>query len=78
MVGSVHPVQTLELLLVLKRAGWNRTIYFDTFPEHLDPVAECAANIATVKHMVERLDAIDDELTGRRARPTRTRSAPCG
>jgi xylose isomerase len=62
MVGSVHPVQTVELLLVLKRAGWNRTIYFDTFPEHLDPVAECAANIATVKRMVERLDSIDDGL----------------
>jgi xylose isomerase len=60
LVGSVHPVQTLELLHVLKRAGWNRTIYFDTFPEHLDPVAECAANIATIRQLVERLDSVDD------------------
>jgi xylose isomerase len=61
MVGSVHPVQTLELLWVLKQAGWNRTIYFDTFPEHVDPVAECAANIAMVNRMVERLGTIDSE-----------------
>jgi len=61
MVGSVHPVQTLELLLRLRQAGWNRTIYFDTFPEHVDPVAECAANIETVQRMVERLERIDEE-----------------
>jgi xylose isomerase len=64
MVGSVHPVQTVELLWVLKQSGWNRTIYFDTFPEHVDPVAECAANIAMVNHMVERLETIDpDQMT---------------
>ena len=61
MVGSVHPAQTLELLYVLQRAHWNGTIYFDTFPEHTDPVAECAANIETVKRLVRRLDQIDPE-----------------
>jgi xylose isomerase len=51
MVGSVHPLQTIELLMMLQKIGYRRTIYFDTFPDitNLDPVAECAANVATVE-----------------------------
>ncbi len=61
MAGSVHPVQTLELLREARRAGFGAAIYFDTFPDAtgLDPVAECEANIATVEAMlaaVERLE----------------------
>jgi xylose isomerase len=60
MVGTVHPVQTVELLYVLESIKYDRAIYFDTFPDFtgLDPVAECAANIATVESMrliVQRL-----------------------
>jgi xylose isomerase len=60
MVGTVHPVQTVELLYVLDSIKYDRAIYFDTFPDFtgLDPVAECAANIATVESMraiVQRL-----------------------
>jgi xylose isomerase len=53
MVGSVHPIQTMELLFVLESIAYDRAIYFDTFPDltGLDPVAECAANIATVESM---------------------------
>lgn len=53
MVGTVHPVQTIELLYVLDKIGYDRPIYFDTFPDvtGLDPVAECSANIATVEAM---------------------------
>lgn len=53
MVGAVHPVQTIELLHVLDAIGYDRPLYFDTFPDltGLDPVAECAANIATVEAM---------------------------
>jgi xylose isomerase len=53
MVGQVHPVQTLELLYVLDQINYTRAIYFDTFPDFtgMDPVAECAANIATVETM---------------------------
>jgi xylose isomerase len=53
MVGTVHAVQTIELLYVLENIGYNRAIYFDTFPDitGLDPVAECSANIATVEAM---------------------------
>ena len=60
MAGAVHPMQTIELLHVLHACGYDRAIYFDTFPDitGLDPVAECAANIDTVEAMwsvVERL-----------------------
>ena len=62
MVGSVHPVQTLELLVVLARLGYRRALYFDTFPDAsgLDPQEETRTNIA----MVERLRAVADELAG--------------
>jgi sugar phosphate isomerase/epimerase len=47
IAGSVHPVQTVELLVALIRLGYGGIIYFDTFPDHsgLDPVAEARANI---------------------------------
>ena len=50
MVGAVHPIQTLELLYVLDRLGYDGAIYFDTFPDTtgLDPIRECENNIATV------------------------------
>ena len=56
MVGSVHPVQTLELFVELDRQGFDGVIYFDTFPDHggLDPVAEAAVNVM----MADRLRGI--------------------
>ena len=67
MVGSVHPIQTIELLYVLDQIGYDRAIYFDTFPDvtGLDPVAECGANIATVEAMrnVVRTLQGDNRLT---------------
>ncbi len=56
IAGSVHPVQTVELLCALDDIGYEGVIYFDTFPDHggLDPVAEAGASIA----IVERLRAI--------------------
>lgn len=55
MAGSVHPVQTVELLVALQRCGYSRAIYFDTFPDTggLDPVAECSANIETIERLRE-------------------------
>ena len=60
MVGSVHPIQTIELLHALDRLDYREAIYFDTFPDisGLDPVQECAANIEATQAMwavVERL-----------------------
>lgn len=60
MVGAVHPIQTVELLVELARAGYDGAIYFDTFPDHsgLDPVEEARTNIA----VVHRLRAIAARL----------------
>lgn len=53
MAGSVHVYETVELLSIAERLGYDSAIYFDTFPDAsgLDPVAECALNIATVKKL---------------------------
>ncbi len=72
MVGSVHPVQTLELFVELDRQGFDGVIYFDTFPDHggLDPVAEAGVNVM----MADRLRLIakgmkdDPELAAAMAR----------
>ncbi len=55
MAGSVHPVQTVELLVALHRAGYGGIIYFDTFPDHsgLNPVDEARANIRLTDRMVD-------------------------
>lgn len=58
MVGSVHLWQTLELLYELRKGGYPGTIYFDTFPERVDPAAESAANI----EMVQRLEGLIDTI----------------
>jgi xylose isomerase len=58
LVGSVHPWHLLELLWYLRRYDYRGTIYFDTFPERVDPVAECTMNI----ELIERLERILDRL----------------
>ena len=60
MVGSVHPVQTVELFAELDRIGYDGVIYFDTFPDHggLDPVEEARTNIT----MANRLRAVAERL----------------
>lgn len=72
MVGTVHPVQTVELLVELQRQAYGGAIYFDTFPDHsgIDPEAECAANIAVVRRLgeVASLLADDPELAAAVAR----------
>ena len=56
MVGTVHPVATVEMFVALLRAGYGGAIYFDTFPDHsgLDPLAEARTNVI----MAERLRRI--------------------
>jgi len=62
MVGSVHPVQTIELLVELIRMNYKSAIYFDTFPDHsgLDPVEETRTNIQAVELMWE----VAEQLAG--------------
>ncbi len=60
VAGSVHVIQTLELLYVLDKIGYRNAIYFDTFPDAvgLDPVQECSANISAVEGMARVLDKL--------------------
>ena len=62
MVGTVHPLQTVELFWTLDRLGHSGVIYFDTFPDHggLDPEAEAATNVV----LTERLRAVARRLAG--------------
>jgi xylose isomerase len=62
MIGTVHPVQTIELLIELKKSGYDRAIYFDTFPDHggLDPVEECRTNILAARTMMAIADRLAD------------------
>ena len=61
MVGAVHLDATLELLRQIRRDGYDGALYFDTFPDAsgLDPVAECEANIATVRRLLAVADRLD-------------------
>ena len=63
MVASVHEQATMELLREVRRGGFDGAIYFDTFPDAsgLDPVAECAANIRTVRRMLAAIEAMDGD-----------------
>jgi xylose isomerase len=53
IAGSVHPIQTIELLVALNHIGYHGILYFDTFPDTagIDPVAECETNIAATESM---------------------------
>lgn len=55
MAGSVHPVQTVELLVALRQIGYGGIIYFDTFPDHsgLNPVEEARANIRLTDRLID-------------------------
>lgn len=71
MVGAVHEQATLELLREVHRGEFDGAIYFDTFPDAsgLDPVAECCANIRTVRRMlaaVARMEG-DNQLAAAQA-----------
>lgn len=62
IAGSVHPIQTIELLVTLKRIGYEGILYFDTFPDTagIDPVAECQTNIAATEAMQDIANQLVD------------------
>ena len=66
MVGTVHPSQTVELLVELIRHGYQDAIYFDTFPDisGLDPCEEARTNILAMERLIPIAEKLvnDSEL----------------
>jgi xylose isomerase len=68
-VGSVHLIETLEFLLTLKRAGWDKPWKLDQFPFREDPVEAARASIRMLHGLLRLLDRLDlDELAAARER----------
>jgi xylose isomerase len=60
MLGSVHPLMTLEFLVWLQRTRYAGHIYFDTFPENEDPVREAEYNIRRFRKLWEQAHALNE------------------
>lgn len=58
MPGSIHFLQTIELLYTLAKSNYQYAIYFDTFPQYIDPVTECSKNISFVKGLLKKMNRI--------------------
>lgn len=56
MVGSVHPIHTLEFLYYAQKYDYQQALYFDTFPVREDPTGECMQNIRTVRTLLSFID----------------------
>lgn len=63
IAGSVHPVQTIELLVALHRLGYAGIIYFDTFPDQsgLDPAEEARTNIRLTDRLLDIAALLADD-----------------
>ena len=61
MIGSVHFIQTLELLYTIYAHGFDGTIYFDTFPTNEDPIKECETNIQAIKGLYKLVERINQK-----------------
>jgi xylose isomerase len=59
IVGSVHPVETLEFLWALRTIGWQKPILLDQFPFREDPVGAATLSIKAIEGMERLLDRID-------------------
>ena len=61
VIGTIHPMQTLELIYYLQKYGYTGHVYFDTFPVREDPVAEAELNISRLRHFWAAALALDLE-----------------
>lgn len=59
--GSIHERDAIELLAVLAAGNYTGTLYFDTFPQREDAVAELAANVARLDHLWSLAVHLDSE-----------------
>jgi xylose isomerase len=69
IAGAIHPVETVELFVVLERIGYGGVIYFDTFPDlgGLDAAAEARASVAIVERLRQIAGRLDGDTTLRQA-----------
>ena len=63
MVGSVHAIQTVELLVAMLRMNQTDVIYFDTFPDigGLNPIEEARTNVALTDRLMEVAETLADD-----------------
>lgn len=63
MVGSVRFMQTLEFYYYLLKSGYDKAIYFDTFPIRENPIEEVKQNIRMSNKLIELINMIGlDEI----------------
>jgi xylose isomerase len=61
MVGSVHIIETLEILYWLKRTGYDGWYTLDIFPYREDGVKAAKESIAWIKGLISVLEKIGDD-----------------
>lgn len=63
MVGSVHAIQTVELLVAMLRMNQTDVIYFDTFPDMggQNPIEEARTNVILTERLMEVAEALVDD-----------------
>lgn len=63
MVGSVHAIQTVELLVAMLRMNQTDVIYFDTFPDMggLNPMEEARTNVILTDRLMDVAEALVDD-----------------
>ncbi|MET1416855.1 sugar phosphate isomerase/epimerase family protein [Roseibium sp. HPY-6] len=63
MVGSVHAIQTVELLIAMLRANQTDVIYFDTFPDMggLNPIEEARTNVLMTDRLLDVAYRLSDD-----------------
>ncbi|MDW3214664.1 MAG: TIM barrel protein [Ilumatobacteraceae bacterium] len=59
VVGSVHPIDTLEFLNTVRKIGWDQPILLDQFPFREDPVGAAQLSIDVIEAMSAKLDQLD-------------------
>lgn len=60
-VGSVHLIETLEFLHVLRQIDWQGPILLDQFPFREDPIQAARTSIDTIRGLNSLIDRIDSD-----------------
>jgi len=59
VVGSNHPIETLEFLVAVRKIGWEQPLLLDQFPFREDPVRAARLSIDILDAMEKILDQMD-------------------